>query len=206
LKWFGRSVPNLAGKLQRFNAKTSTKIPFTWSQQDQKDLQEIFDGISTDTICYIPSPELEMYLEGDASDECFAVVIYQIDRQENKRPIAFLSKAFSSAMRNWAIFDREMFPIIFGIQKFRRYLIGKKVNIMTDHKPLLSIIKSVKNGTSSQRITRWIHNLFQFDFCITYLPGRLNIMADALTRAPFSSKKFQNMNLILISIKTPSRK
>ena len=77
--------------------------------------------------------------------------------------------------------------IIYGIQKFRHYLLGLHFTLITDHRPLVTIFDatriSVPTRTSS-RLTRWALQLSQYKYDIEYRSSSSHGNADALSRLP----------------------
>ena len=68
---------------------------------------------------------------------------------------------------------------MFGVKRFRYYLLGHKFILFTDHNPL-QYINTLKD--SYGRLGRWMMLLQDFQFEVVYRPGRLNGNADALSR------------------------
>ena len=60
------------------------------------------------------------------------------DGQE--RPIAFASCTLSTAEKNYGQIEKEALSLVYGIQKFHQYLYGRKFILVTDHKPLLTLL------------------------------------------------------------------
>jgi len=94
-------------------------------------------------------------------------------------PVAFASRSFNKAERNYSTAERELAAILWGIKYFRPYLYGKNFKVVSDHKPLKWII-NVKDPGS--RLMRWRLQLAEYDFEIIYKPGKQNSNADALSR------------------------
>ena len=53
------------------------------------------------------------------------------------------------------------------------YLIGSTFTVMSDHKPLESLMNNA-NSRPPMRIERWLMYLQQFDFTVKYIPGKIN--------------------------------
>ena len=66
----------------------------------------------------------------------------------SERPIAFVWRTLSSSEQNYAQLQKEALALIFGVQKFHRYLYGRSLALITDHKLLITIL-GLKNGIPS---------------------------------------------------------
>jgi hypothetical protein len=69
--------------------------------------------------------------------------------------------------------------MVYALQKFRHYLLGKHFNMFTDHSALKYLVnKPVLGG----RIYRWLLLFQEFDFKVIVKPGKLNAGPDHLSR------------------------
>ena len=63
--------------------------------------------------------------------------------------------------------------------KFKFYLLFRKFELRTDHKPLLGLFNNSKNmSTNANDIIRWKLITFQFTYDIVYKTGKTNYVAD----------------------------
>jgi hypothetical protein len=95
------------------------------------------------------------------------------------RPAGFLSKKFSNTQRNYRTFEHETIAILEALLKWEDKLIGRRIHVVTDHQAL-EIFQMQRRLSARQ--TRWMEYLSRFDFDIRYIKGKLNKVADALSR------------------------
>lgn len=76
--------------------------------------------------------------------------------------------------------------IVFGVHKFHQYLHGNKFNLLTDHRPLMSILSPVKGTLSmaAARMQRWALLLSAHNYTLHYRKGAHHANADGLSRLP----------------------
>ncbi|KAG2807487.1 hypothetical protein PC111_g16919 [Phytophthora cactorum] len=81
-----------------------------------------------------------------------------------------------------------------ALAKIRVYLLGSGPFVVyTDH---ASLRTAVKSPHISQRMARWLSFYAEYDFRVEYKPGRLNVVADALSRRPDDAVKTADANWI----------
>jgi hypothetical protein len=95
------------------------------------------------------------------------------------QPIEFARKNLSESEQNYNTTYRESLAMVYALQKFIQYLLGKHFNMFTDHSTLKYLInKLVLRG----RICRWLLLFQEFDFEVIVKPGKLNAGLDYLSR------------------------
>ena len=77
------------------------------------------------------------------------------------------------------------------MEKFHYFLYGRKFILQTDQKPLVSIFRKHMIDVSP-RIQRITIRAWQYDFVPQHIPGRINVIADSLSRV--TPLEFQDSN------------
>ncbi|GKE96412.1 retrotransposon protein, putative, ty3-gypsy subclass [Tanacetum coccineum] len=80
---------------------------------------------------------------------------------------------------NYTAHDLELGAIVFALRLWRHYLYGTKCVVFTDHKNLRYILNQKELNLRQQR---WIELLSDYDCEIRYNPGKVNVVADALSQ------------------------
>ena len=75
---------------------------------------------------------------------------------------------------------------MFGVTKFRQYLLGRHFTLMTDHKPLVTLFNEHKpmSQLASARIKKRSLLLAAYDDTIQFIKGKENVYVDYLSRKP----------------------
>lgn len=126
-----------------------------------------------------------LILSIDASLDGLGVVLSQIPLGKDKaRPIAFVSKTLSASQRRYPAHRVESMALKWSVcEKFSHWLKGHTFSVWTDNNPLTYIMTKPKLDACEQR---WVGKLAPYTFEIHHKEGNKNIVADALSRNPFS--------------------
>lgn len=167
---------SVAAPLNELTHKTvGTNIEHLWTDVHQAAFQRIKHLISEDIVLQYPDFDDRFELISDASLLGTGAVLLQ-----KGRPIAFTSKKFTPAERNYTTGEQELLGVITALKEWRCYLEGPQVTLVTDHHPLTYLQTS---APLSRRQARWLEFMQRFHVTWEYRPGRLNV-ADPLSRNP----------------------
>ena len=88
--------------------------------------------------------------------------------------------------QNYPTHDLELAAVVFALKIWRHYLYGEKCRIYTDHKYQLT----QKELNLRQR--RWLELFKDYDCIIDYHLGKVNVVADALSRKTMAAMSLQH--------------
>ena len=103
-----------------------------------------------------------------------------------ERPIGYISWTLTKAEQNYSQLEKEGLSCVFGIRKFHNYLFEHHFQLITDHKPLLGLLKEYRpvNPQASARIKRWSLFLSAYEYELVFRDTKAHSNADALSRLP----------------------
>ncbi len=121
----------------------------------------------------------EMYLSTDASNSGIGAWLGQKDEHDQLVPIICVSKKLNLTQRKWGATKRELYALMWGMNKLRMYLQGRHFVARVDHRPLVTMSTKKPNSLTD----RWMEAILSFDYETVYVPGKTHDLADALSRS-----------------------
>ena len=81
----------------------------------------------------------------------------------------------------YAQIKKEALAITWACEKFSQYILGKRILLETDHKPLVPLFSYKHLDNLPPRVLRFCLRLMRFDYQISHVPGKYLYTADALS-------------------------
>ena len=126
-------------------------------------------------------PKRELILHTDWSTYGIGAVLGQLDDEGKEYLCACASRSLSKHERNYPPYKGELLALSWAIRSFRHHLHGTKFRLITDHQPLVWLMKARDlNG----QYARWQMLLQEYDFEIVHRAGAKHTNADVLSRFP----------------------
>ena len=191
VNYYDRFVPGLATKCATLNDLLHKDKKWHWTKKHSQTVEVIKEAlVSVDTLTHY-DPNLPITLACDASTVGVGAVISHTFPDGKEKPIAYASRKLTKAEKNYAQIQKEALGIVYGVQKFRQYLLGRKFKLHTDHKPLLSIFHPQKGipEVAASRLQRWAITLSAYNYEVQYQPSTQHGNADALSRLPLDQEE-----------------
>ncbi len=173
---------NYAGLARPLSQLLRKEAEWQWTAECQQAFDELKRSLVEAPILKIADHKQPFHVVCDASDFAIGSALMQFDDDGKERVIAYVSRQLKPAERNYPVHDKELLSMKYALAKFRVYLLGTRPFVVyTDHASLRTAIKSPH---LSQRMARWLSFFADYNFTVLYKPGKMNILADALSRRP----------------------
>ena len=182
---------------------------FIWAQNHQLCFDNIKKALCKDITSKFYDLNLPIFIETDASQNGRGVVLLRtldsnFTLDESNIPtklmsVALASKTLTSAECNYANIEHELLGVVFGVLHFKHFTVGNKVNIITDYKPLVSLLKKSLAACSS-RLSRLILKIVDYPLKVMYQPGQKMVISDALShlsthQTPYTKETVPGLNV-----------
>jgi len=182
--WYRHFIPHFSTISEPLTCLLRHDTKFLWSDKQQLAFETLKNNIVNACTLIFPDFTKPFTLRTDASDAGLGAVLSQMSTDGNELPIAFASRSLTDTERPYHATEKECLAIVWALKKFEQYLDGQTFNLETDNRAL-TWLHSMKDVNS--KFMRWALKIQDFQPNIKHLPGRINVVADALSRAPTGS-------------------
>ncbi|KAE9160553.1 hypothetical protein PF005_g31595 [Phytophthora fragariae] len=196
-------VSNYAGKIRPLSQLLKKDAAWVWTADCQQAFDAVKQGLTEAPILAVADQDRPFHVVCDASDFAIGCALMQHDHEGRDRVVYYQSRQLKPAERNYPVHDKELLAMKYALAKFRVYLLGSRPFVVyTDHASLRTAIKSPH---ISQTMARCLSFFAEYNFQVEYKPGRLNVVADALSRRPDYAVHKADANAIgVVRTSTPS--
>ncbi|UYV73682.1 hypothetical protein LAZ67_11000340, partial [Cordylochernes scorpioides] len=199
VNYYGKFIPNLPELLEPLHKLLKKNSYWKWTGECEEAISECKRRITSEKVLVPYDATLPLSLATDASQiGVGAVLSHVIEGQE--KPIMFASRTLSGAERNYSQIEREALAIIYGVTKFHQFIYGRQFTLITDHKPLVSILgpRAGIPTLSTSRLQRWGLTLAAYTYEIKFRRTQDHGNADLLSGLPVESDETPVLNQTFI--------
>ncbi len=154
-------------------------VPFTWSETEQSAFDQLKSVLWQAPILAFPNFEKDFILTTDASGHGIGAVLMQKDSHGKHRVVGYASRLLNKAEQNYDVTNRECLAVVWALRHFRELILGYQIHVYTDHYAVTEIFKGTK---FTGKFARWQLTVQGFNPTISYIAGKANMVADALSR------------------------
>ncbi|GAA5826736.1 hypothetical protein JCM11251_002874 [Rhodosporidiobolus azoricus] len=123
-----------------------------------------------------------IWLMTDASKVGIGAVLLQGEDWKTAHPCGFWSRQYIAAEKNYPTHEQELLAVVAALKAWRIDLLGVRFRVLTDHDTLKHF---QMQATLSKRQARWTETLADYDYKLSYIPGKQNAVADSMSRFSF---------------------
>ena len=185
LNFHSKFISDFTQRARPLQILTGKNSKFKWTETEKSAFDDLKSAMLNPPIMSYPDFSKRFCVTTDASDVSIAATLQQ---EENDMLVMVdsIGRALTSAEKNYSVTERELLAIIYAFKKWRAYLLStqEKCLVQTDHLPLCHLDKL---NNCQGRLQRWMWDLAEIPHTIKYTPGRLNKLADSLSRREYLS-------------------
>ena len=173
---FIKGFATIAGPLNDLMCKTTR---WHWNKAQAKAFDQLKQALTSAPVLAFPDLNKGYTLYTDASNYGLGAVLEQEGDDGQSHVIGYASRSLAAAEKKYSPTHKEALAVVWAVNKFRTYIYGRHVKIVTDHLALQYLHK-VKDTTG--QLHRWSMALQEYDHQIEFRPGLKHINADVLSR------------------------
>ena len=192
--YYRRHIAQFAMIARPLTMLTKKDNPFKWGKDEIESFEKLKKALTSAPVLSHPNYDLPMEILTDACGYGIGAVLAQtVDGQE--KPVAYASRLLNKSELNYSITEKECLALVWGLVKFRCFVWGCKIKVVTDHQALCWLMSK---RDLAGRLARWSLSLQEYDISIVYRSGKLHGNADFLSRYPLKEESFLEEDRCLI--------
>ncbi len=188
INYYGKFLPFQAKLMKPLYDLMKTGANWHWSRECQESLDQVKKQLASSPVLVHYDPGKPLTVACDASPFGIGCVLSHVMENGEERPVAYASRTLNSAEKNYAQLEKEALSLVYAVKKFHKFLYGRRFTLITDHKPLCTIL-GPKTGVptlAAHRLQRWALILMAHQYDIRYRRSSDHGNCDALSRLPIS--------------------
>jgi len=147
----GRRLMGMVNYLSKFSARLAalcsgihevmgTRSEWFWGQAQQTAFEGIKEVLVNAPVLCAFDPTKNQRVSSDASKNALGAVLLQETRPGVWQPVEYASRKVTGAETRYAMIEKKALGITWGCEKFDFFLVGRKFEVETDHKPLIALL------------------------------------------------------------------
>ena len=183
-------VPNLSKYTEGVRVLLKKGVAFAWGSEQENSFAATKELLTSNLVRKAFDPTLpadHTHIYTDAAKKGLGAALMQTcPKTGNLHLIQCVSRSLDPAEKNYSVIELEMSALAFGILRCKFFLQAHPpfFQAFTDHRSLVGIMKKNLADIDNPRLQRLREKLLPYSFCLQYLKGSANTIADALSRAP----------------------
>ena len=178
LNYYASFIPDRALRMINMLTLLKKNTPFIWTSRMTTELEETKTFLLQQPLLAFPDTTKPYILYTDASAYAIGWILLQEQHQQTVI-IRMGARTLTKTEQKASTIDRELIAILTAIKTTSYLIEGHETTLYTDHRPLTAALKDIPCNPRNARI---ITVILRYKLQIKYCPGKLNLVADALSR------------------------
>jgi hypothetical protein len=151
-------------------------VRYEWTEECDSAFIELKRLLTGVPILRVLDMEKDFIVCMDASKQGLGAVLMQ-----DVGVIAYASRKLKKHEEIYTTHDLEFAAVMLALKIWRHYLVGQNFELKIDHQSLKHLFTQ---RDLNARKRRWREFMSEYDFGISYIKGKENVVVDALSRRP----------------------
>ena len=164
--YLGKFLPNFPAAFEPLHKLSYTYAKWQWSKEQDDALEEVKRLVTEAPVLAYYEVKKELTVEWDVSSKGLGAALLQ-----DGKPLYYASRALTPTEQQYAQIEKECLATCFSLERFQQYSYGRKVTVLSDHKPLESIVHKPLYK-APPRLQKMMMRLLEYDIDISTKKGR----------------------------------
>ncbi|CAH2093270.1 unnamed protein product [Euphydryas editha] len=171
---------------------TKKNVPWLWSNKQIESFNELKKCLCSKPVLALYDTTLNTEIHTDACKLGIAGILLQQQLDGTLRPVMYFSRVTSREETMYHSYELETLAVVESLRKFKVYVIGKHVKIITD---CTAVRATLTKRDIIPRIARWWLLIQEYDISVEYRPGERMKHVDALSRNPIDAVNINRLEI-----------
>lgn len=182
--YFRKFIKNFAVIARPLTNLTKKNSTWVWNNEQIASFDELKLCLCSNPVLALYDPALLTEIHTDACKLGVAGILLQKQTDGTLRPVMYFSRVTSKEESMYHSYELETLAVVESLRKFRVYVIGKHIKIVTD---CTAVRATLTKRDLIPRIARWWLFIQDYDISVEYRPGERMRHVDALSRNPVNA-------------------
>ena len=194
INYLSKFMPRLSDLMKPIRQLLRKGTEWCWGDEQNNAFKEIKNLITKAPVLAFYDQSKQLVIQCDASKSGLGAVLLQ-----DGKPLSYASRALTDTEVRYAQIEKEMLAVVFSLTKFHQHTFGQHTVVITDHKPLKSIVKKSLDR-APKRLQGMLLSIQKYDITLEHTAGKNMHIADLLSRSYLDrdegGNKFEYVNAI----------
>lgn len=178
----------IASPLTQLLKKEVDEKNWPWTEVEQAAFEKLKLQLRNQPVLTAYDREATHEIHCDACSKGIAGILIQ-RKGEDQQAVAYYSRATTDAESRYHSYELETIAVMESLIRFKFYVMGKKITIVTDCK---SLVETYKKKDIDPKVSRHWLKMLDYEFDMKYRKKEMMAHADALSRCPVGAKEKLN--------------